>query len=326
MGIQLDHSVFCAGLEFGFDEVDFIFPNKIRDGWGVDHDFKTGNASAARLAHKNLRDDGDDGGGELGSDRLFSVGGKGIYDSGDGPGSSRCVEGSKDQVAGFGGGDGSFDRLEVAHLADKDDIWILTKGAPDGFGKAGNVHVDFALGDDAFFVGMIVLDGVLDRDDVGLPGLVDPVDHRGKGGRLTRSGGAGDEDQAAGAGQQILNRGGKADLIHRKKAARDEAEDESIITFGLENTDAKARAVSKRDGEIGASLPLQTIVHMRRQNGTGDLPGMFGSEGRAVVGGHFPRYAEHGGLTHLKMEIGGATFHDGGQEFVDVGGWGAHIG
>jgi hypothetical protein len=26
------------------------------------------------------------------------------------------------------------------------------------------------------------------------------------------------------------------------------------------------------------------------------------------------------------MEIGGATFHDGGQEFVDVGGWGAHIG
>jgi len=326
MGIQLDHSVFCAGLEFGFDEVDFIFPDEIRDRGGVDHDFKTGDATAPGLAHENLGDHGDNGGGELGPNCLLGVGGKGIHDAGDGPGSSRGVEGSEDQVAGFCGSNGGFDRLEVAHFADEDDIRILSKGAPDGLGKTRHVHVDFALGDDAFFVGMIVLDGVLDRDDVGLPGLVDPVDHRGKGGRLTRSGGAGDEDQAAGSGQQVLYRGGKADLIHGKKAARDEAEDESIITLGLENTDAKARAVSKRDGEIGASLPLQTIVHMRRQNGTGDLPGMFGSEGRAVVGGHFPRYAEHGGLTHLKMEIGGATFHDGGQEFVDVGGWGAHIG
>ena len=184
VGIQLNHSVFCSGLEFRFDEIDFIFPDQVRNRGGVDHDFESCDAAAAGLAHENLRNDSHDGGGELGADHLFGISRKCIHDPSDGAGGSGCVESSEDQVARFRGGHSRFDGLEVAHFAHKNDIRILAQGPADCLSKAGYIDVDFALGDDAFFVGMIILDRILDSDDVRLSVLVDPVDHGGEGGRL----------------------------------------------------------------------------------------------------------------------------------------------
>ena len=250
VSIELNHAVLCAGLKFRFDEVDFIFTDQVRNRGGVDHDFESGHAATTGLAHEDLGDDRHNGSGELGADHLLGVGGKRIHDPGDGAGGSGGVESAEDQVTGFGGGDGRFDRLEVTHFAHKNDIGILAKGAADRLGKAGDVHVDFPLGDDAFFVGMIVLDGILDGDDVRLSVLVDPVHHGGKGGRFSGTGGTGDKDQAAGAGEEGLDGGGQTDLVHWEKAAGDKTKNEAVVFLGFQDADAETGILPKRDGKI----------------------------------------------------------------------------
>ena len=59
---------------------------------------------------------------------------------------------------------------------------------------------------------------------------------------------------------------------------------------------------------------------MRRKNRSGDLLGVFRSQDGTFVGSHFSRDAEHGSLSDLKMEIGGASIHNGGEEGGEIGG------
>lgn len=250
VGIQLNHSVFCSGLEFRFDEVDLIFTDQIRNRGGIDHDFESCDAAAAGFAHEDLGDDSHNGSGELGADHLFGVSRKCIHDPCDGSGGSRGVESSEDQVTRFRSGHGRFDRFKITHFAHENDIGILSKGPADCFSKAGYIHVDFALGYDAFLVGMIVLDRVFDGDDVRLSVLVDPVYHGRERGRLSRSGRTGYKNQAAGAGQQGLNGGGKTDLVHREKATGDEPKNEAVVFLGFQDADAETCILPKRDGKI----------------------------------------------------------------------------
>ena len=64
-------------------------------------------------------------------------------------------------------------------------------------GERFGVRADLALADDRALVAVQELDRVLDRHDVQRLGPVDDVDERGQGGRLARSGRAGDQHQAA---------------------------------------------------------------------------------------------------------------------------------
>ena len=61
--------------------------------------------------------------------------GKDVDDSVDRSGGTRRVEGSEDDVARFGRGNGCLDRFEVSHFADEDNVRILSQGAADGFGE-----------------------------------------------------------------------------------------------------------------------------------------------------------------------------------------------
>jgi hypothetical protein len=58
------------------------------------------------------------------------------------------------------------DRLEVAHLADQQDVRILAQRRAQRVLEAGSVRVHLALVDDALLVVVHELDRVLDRDDV----------------------------------------------------------------------------------------------------------------------------------------------------------------
>jgi hypothetical protein len=72
------------------------------------------------------------------------------------------------------------------------------------------IATDFLLGDDAgrgnpmsrivgiiHVIGILVLDGILDGDDVLGMMAAGPVDERGKGGRFAGAGGTGDEAEAS---------------------------------------------------------------------------------------------------------------------------------
>ena len=80
----------------------------------------------------------------------------------------------------FGSGNGGGDRFQVAHFTDEDDVGVLTQGAADGFGKRRTINADFALIDRRFFVVVVELDRVFDRDDVVIDVLVDVVDQAGQ--------------------------------------------------------------------------------------------------------------------------------------------------
>ena len=101
------------------------------------------------------------------------------------------------QVARLGDAQRRLDRLEVAHLADEDDVGIFAQRRAQRGGEALRVAVDLALVDEAALVLVDVLDRILDGEDVLAPLGVDLVDHRGQRRRLAAAGRTGDEHEAA---------------------------------------------------------------------------------------------------------------------------------
>ena len=82
--------------------------------------------------------------------------------------------------------------------------------------------------------------------------------------------------------------------------------------------------VPKRDGKIRAALSFQSLLQRRGQNMGGDFLRMLRGEGWALVGDHLARDTQDGGLTDLKMEIGGSSIHDGSEEGSEIGCRNAH--
>ncbi len=75
-----------------------------------------------------LRDDPLQRDRELGADLVLLGGRERVDDAIDRLGGVLGVQGREDQVAGLGRGDRGLHRLEVAHLADEDHVWVLAQG------------------------------------------------------------------------------------------------------------------------------------------------------------------------------------------------------
>ena len=71
-----------------------------------------------------------------------------VDDAGDRLGRVEGVQRAHDEMAGLGGEDRGLDRLEVAHLADEDDVGVLAQRAAERVGEAARVVADLALVDD----------------------------------------------------------------------------------------------------------------------------------------------------------------------------------
>ena len=129
------------------------------------------------------------------------------------------VQGGKDQVAGEARLHGDLGGLGIADLADHDDVRVL---AEDGAEPVGEGEIDLRVDLDLAHPLQLVLDRVLDGDDV-LLRRVDLVQRGIEGGGLAAAGRAGDQDDAAGAGQEPLHEAarslGQADLRQGQDAA-----------------------------------------------------------------------------------------------------------
>ena len=113
-------------------------------------------------------------------------------------------------MSGLGSRDGSGNRLIVAHLADEDDVGVLTQGAAQRRSKAAHIGANLALVDQRAAALIDVLDGVLNRDDVVAARLIDVVDHGGQRGGFAAARGAGDQDQPRGSSASFVRTGGMA--------------------------------------------------------------------------------------------------------------------
>ena len=144
-------------------------------------------ALAVGAGDQALADDALERAGELGDDLRLLVGGKHVDEAVDRLRGVRRVEGGEHEVAGFGGGEGDADGVEVAHFGDDDDVGVLAQRLAQGAGKAVGVAADLALFDEAGAVLIDELDGVLEGDDHAAAGVRDALDHRGEGGGFARS-------------------------------------------------------------------------------------------------------------------------------------------
>lgn len=120
----------------------------------------------------------------------------------------KCRE---DEVAGLCSGKSDLDGFKVSHLADQNDVRVLTEDRTETVGVGTRVGADLALVDDTF-VGLIdVLDRVLKRDDMLISRVIDLVEDRGERRRFTGACLAGHEDDALVIGWKVVDHLRKAE-------------------------------------------------------------------------------------------------------------------
>ena len=91
-----------------------------------------------------------------------------VQQAGDSAGRVIGVQGGEYHVSGEGGLDGDAGGLQVAHLADHDDVGVLTDDGAQGAGKG---HADGGFDLNLVDARELVLHRVLDRDDLGRLGI-----------------------------------------------------------------------------------------------------------------------------------------------------------
>ena len=150
------------------------------------------------------------------------------------------VQRPEHEVAGLGGGQGEPDRLQVAHLADEDDVRVLAQGRTQRLVEAKGVAMDLALAHEALPALVDEFDRVLDGEDVAVPGCVPVVDHRGQGGRFPAPRRSGDQHQPARSAGEVLEDLRRVQLVERRDHRRDDPEHRAGAAVVVEYVDAKA--------------------------------------------------------------------------------------
>jgi hypothetical protein len=195
----------------------------------------------------------------------------------------RAIESWVRTWAGLGRGQRGGDRLQVAHLADEDDVGVLSQGGAQAEGEVLGVGADLALVDDRALVLVQELDRVLDREDVVLMLAVDHVDHRRQRRALARAGRAGDEDESARFLGQLPQHLRHAERVERRDVLRDEAEGGADRAALEEAVDAEAGDAGDRVGEVELLVVLEALALVVVEDAVDDLAGLLRGEHREAL-------------------------------------------
>jgi len=184
-------------------------------------------------------------------------------------------------------------------------------------GETCAVHADLALADETAFPHVHELDGILDGEDMALQARIDVVDHRGERGRFAGAGLARHQNEPVGGARHLAHRLWQLQLIHRERFGGNDAEHAAHAVQLAHDIDAKASAVGKRVGEVGAVLRLEAIERRLRH----DLVQRFFDERRIeAVRPQGPKVAEQANawwVTGDEVQIRAALVDDLAQECVN---------
>ena len=142
--------------------------------------------------------------------------------------------------------------LQVAQLADQDDVRVLPQRVLERRRERRRVGADLALVDQAPLVLVEELDRVLDGDDVRGAGAVGQVEQGRQRGGLAGAGRAGDQHQAAVQLGEPGDRVRHAELVQRLDVVRD----------GPERRAARAALAVEVDPEPGDALDAVREVEL----------------------------------------------------------------
>ena len=162
-------------------------------------------------------------------------------------------------------------------------------------------------------------DGVFDGDEViGAVG-VDAVDHRSEGGGLTRTGGSGDEHEAALLFANFVNDVREIEFLDSANFGRDDAENHADVAALLENVDAEAAQAGDAVGHVklGGFLELLFLAvgHHAERHGEHFFwcdAGNFADRSQQAVN------AEIGMVADLEVQVGGLVFYSAAKKIVNA--------
>ena len=155
------------------------------------------------------------------------------------------MQGGKDQVSGFCGGQGQLDRIQVPHFAHEDDVRIFAEGRPQRIGKGQSMHAQLPLIDQALFRLVDELDRIFDREDMSFERIVQIVDHCSQRGGFSGAGRAGHQDQAFFPVAELPKDRRHAELFQRKNLGRNGPKDGAQPTALDEHIDAEPGDVAQ---------------------------------------------------------------------------------
>src|SRR2546425_5163727 len=192
-----------------------------------------------------------------------------ILKSRNGAGRVVGVQRGEDHVAGEGGLDGDFDRLQVADLADEDHVGVLPDDVSESGGKG---QPDLRLHWNLVHAFQLVLDGVFDGDDLAV-GRVDLLERGVERGRLAGAGGTGYQQDAVGPLDErleVLERvGPEAELLQRQEdtGAIEESHDDRFAVHGRNrgDSDVDAPAMQRDPDTAVLRQPPLADVHLGHQ-------------------------------------------------------------
>ena len=162
-------------------------------------------------------------------------------------------------MAGFGEGDGVIHGLAVTDLADQNHIRRLAQGIFQRREPAVGIYADFALGDDAFFVLMHVLDRIFDGDDVILRVLVAKADHGRERSGFAGAGATDENHQAALGHGHVAQHFRQVQFFKRGNSGIDLAQHDAHPRLLDESVDAKTPDIRRGDGEVAFLGRLELV-------------------------------------------------------------------
>ena len=219
------------------------------------------------------------------------------------------MERAEDEVAGLRRGQRERDGLEIAELADEDDIRILTERAAQRGRERFALRADLALIDERLLRLVDELDGVLERQDVTGLGLVDEIDHRRERGRLAAAGRSRHEDEALLGLRQGAEHRREPEVLEARDLLRDLAEDGALAAVVHERVDAEASAGAERVGEVDLEVLLEVTALVVVHHLEDQAVRLVGKE-RGVIDAHEVALdADHRRLAGGEVEVGGPALH-----------------
>ena len=197
---------------------------------------------------------------EHGADHFFFLGREHVDDPVYGFGRAGGVQGSKDQMPGFGRCDGQANGLQVAHLAHQNRVGVFAQGRAQGGRKTVGVHAHLALVDETTFRVVNEFNRILHRQDVALHVVVEVIHHGGQGGGFAGSGGPGNQDQPVMLEGQIGKNGGRVQFLECQDFARDRAQNRPGPALLVESIHPKARQALNFKSKIDLQMLLEVFA------------------------------------------------------------------
>src|SRR5215470_495935 len=182
-----------------------------------------------------------------------------------------------------------------------------------------HVDADLALVDERLVVVEEVLDGILDRDDVGVARSVDVVEHGGDGRAFAGAGDAGQQDEALLAIGDILEDFGQAEFVEVANVANDAAGGDGSMAALAEAVDAEPVGAFKVVREVDGAVVEEMLALGGRQDFEDHLVDLLARERWLAGLADVAAEAEARRGAGLDVDIAGAELAAGLEKPVDLG-------